>query len=328
MIEPAPLDREALERCLMPFGLSFALPGKAHTSEEVFAWEQERFFAPSWVCVGRAGTDWRRSGEPPQLERGGWAFARADHGGVDPDVQFGNLWELLSAWEPERLIVAARHSYELRANWKLIHENYQECYHCSEIHPELCRVTAPDSGYSNDARGQFVAGPMDLLDGVETMSLDGRSLGVPLRGLAGRQLREIGYFGVFPNLLISTHPDYVLTHRIQALAPDRTLVECEWLFPPEAFEREGFSPDYAVEFWDVTNREDWAACESLQRSAGSRGYRPGPLSPIWEVGVYLQVRMIAQGYLDGAVTQVPRMPDAGHVRRRETLATERSGRAR
>ena len=300
----------------MPFGESFALPGGAHTSQAVFEWEREHVFAPSWVCIGRAGVHRR---DRSQIERGGWVFARADDDGIDPDRQFGNLWELLAPWEPERLVVAARHSYEIAANWKLIHENYQECYHCSEIHPELCRVTPPDSGYSYDMRGLFVGGPMDLYPEAETMSLDGMSHGVPLRGLDERQLREVGYFGVFPNLLISPHPDYVLTHRVEPLGPGRSYVECEWLFPPEALELDGFSPDYAVEFWDVTNREDWAACESLQRAAASRGYRAGPLSGAWEGGVYMQTRMLAQGYLDGAVTEPAPKPGITSLPRREVL---------
>ena len=83
---------------------------------------------------------------------------------------------------------------------------------------------------------------MDLRDDVETMSLDGRSGGVPLPGLSQQQLREVGYFGVWPNLLISPHPDYVLTHRLEALAPDRTFVECEWLFPPRRSSGPGSLP--------------------------------------------------------------------------------------
>jgi len=314
--EPVPIDREALARCVAPFGRSIGLPGEAFTSPDVLAWEGERFFARSWVCEGRAGVHRPRVGE---IERGGWVFARRDDDGIDDGRQFGNLWELLAPWEPERLVVGARHAYEVAANWKLIHENFQECYHCSEIHPELCLVTPPDSGYSLDMRGLFVAGPMDLAPGAETMSLDGRSFGVPIRGLSHRQRREVGYFGVFPNLLISPHPDYVLTHRIEPLAPGRTFVECEWLFPPEAFGREGFDPDYAVAFWDLTNRQDWKACESLQRSAAGRQYRPGPLSEAWEAGVYLQVRLIAQGYLTGAVTEPPAMPEGAGAPRREAL---------
>ena len=313
---PVPIDRDALQRCAGPFGLSYGLPGAAYTSRQVLDWERERFFDRSWVCLGRAGTH-RRAAR--QIERGGWVFARRDPEGLDPEQQFGNLWEHLAPWEPERLVVAARHSYEIAANWKLIHENYQECYHCSEIHPELCKVTPPDSGYSIDIQGLYVAGPMDLYEGVETMSLDGKSHGVRVRGLHDHQLREVGYFGIFPNLLISPHPDYVLTHRIEPLAPDRSFVECEWLFPPEALELEGFDPAYAVDFWDVTNREDWAACESLQRAAASRGHRPGPMSTVWEGGVYMQVRMIADGYLRGDVPRPPEQPASTSYPRRELL---------
>jgi Rieske 2Fe-2S family protein len=106
------------------------------------------------------------------------------------------------------------------------------------------------------------------------------------------------YYGLFPNLLISPHPDYVLTHRLEPLAPDRTRVECNWLFPQEMIAREGFSPSYAVEFWDVTNRQDWRACESVQRGASSAGYRQGPLSEREEM-VYRFVSHVARSYLTG-----------------------------
>jgi glycine betaine catabolism A len=315
-MRPVPLARDALVRSAAGFGLSTGLPGEAYTSSEVFAWERERFFDRSWVCAGRVSMHRRAAG---QIERSGWVFVRRDRDGIDDGQQFGDLWEHLAPWEPERMVVAARHNYEVGANWKLIHENFQECYHCSEIHPVLCTVSPPDSGYSIDINGLYVAGPMDLYDGVETMSLDGRSAGVPIRGLRAHQRREVGYFGVFPNLLISTHPDYVLTHRLEPLAPGRTFVECEWLFPPEAFELEGFDPAYAVEFWDVTNREDWAACESLQRAAASRGHRPGPMSTVWEGGVFMQVAMIADGYLRGDVPRRPEQPSSASSTRRELL---------
>ncbi|MDP9327278.1 MAG: hypothetical protein M3P10_03620 [Actinomycetota bacterium] len=318
----APLDEAALRRCLEPFGLGVGLPTQAYTSPEVFAWERERLFDRSWMCVGRAGTHGRAR---DQRELHGWAFVRAVADGIGFPEQFGNLSDHLAPYEPERLVVAARHTYEVRANWKLLHENYQECYHCSEIHPALCKVTPPDSGYSIDIRGMYVAGPMDLRDGVETMSLDGRSGGVPIRGLSGRQLREVGYFGIWPNLLISPHPDYVLTHRIEPLDVDRTFIECEWLFPPEALEQPGFDPAYAVEFWDVTNREDWRACESLQRGVSSRGHRPGPLSVAWEAGTYMFIGMLATAYLDGTPSQTDR-PAGSDMPRYETLAGARGAR--
>ena len=57
-----------------------------------------------------------------------------------------------------------------------------------------------------------------------------------------------------------------------------------------------FDPGYAVEFWDITNQQDWAACESVQRGLASPQASPGPLAPD-EDAVYSFVTTIARGYL-------------------------------
>ena len=114
----------------------------------------------------------------------------------------------------------ATHHYELQANWKIAIENYHECYHCPLIHPELCRVSPSDSGDNiDDLPGAWVGGDMDLAERAETMSLDGRSGGVVLPGLDERRRRQVLYLNLFPNLLLSLHPDYVMTHRIEPLTP-------------------------------------------------------------------------------------------------------------
>ena len=107
---------------------------------------------------------------------------------------------------------------------------------------------------------------------------------------------------MLPNLLISLHPDYVMTHRLDPVAPGRTEVECQWLFAPEAVGRAGFDPSFAVDFWDLTNRQDWAACEGVQRGVASRGYRQGPLSTE-EDAVAQFTRLVATAYLAGTWTR-------------------------
>jgi glycine betaine catabolism A len=231
-------------------------------------------------------------------EWGGWLFIDASGRAPDFGTHLGSLDAIAAPYECERLEVGACHTYEVRANWKVLMENYHECYHCPEIHPELCQVTSPKSGVGYEPKGMWVGGTMDLNDGVETMSLDGSSAGTVLRGLDQRARREVLYLSLFPNLLFSFHPDYVMTHRMEPLAPDRTFVECAWLFAPEAFETPGFDPSYASEFWDITNRQDWTACESVQRGIGSRGYRQGPLTES-EVQVYQHTVLIARSYLAG-----------------------------
>jgi glycine betaine catabolism A len=105
----------------------------------------------------------------------------------------------------------------------------------------------------------------------------------------------VEYVHLLPNLLVSAHPDYVMTHRLVPLAPDRTWVECTWSFQPGP---DGGAPDpaYAVDFWDLTNRQDWAACESVQRGLASPHFRPGPFAPN-EDAVARLVRALSDWYV-------------------------------
>jgi Rieske 2Fe-2S family protein len=231
----------------------------------------------------------------------GWVFVNAFGDAPALAEWLGELDELVADYEPERARVGAELGYDVAANWKLVHENYHECYHCPQIHPQLCKVSAPESGRNLDYRGYFVGGPMDLMEHAETMSLDGRSPGVFMRRLPEAKRRQLFYYGLLPNFFISLHPDYILTHRLEPRAHDRTFIDCQWLFPPEAFEKEGFSPQYAIDFWDMTNRQDWKALESMQRGISSRGYRPGPLGQR-EDGIYKFVTHIARAYLEGSFT--------------------------
>src|SRR5439155_19705508 len=114
---------------------------------------------------------------------------------------------------------AATHHYESRANWKMFVDNYRECDPRTTIPPELCRVTPPSSGDSFVPTGLWVGGSMELMPHAETMSISGESKGIPFPGLDEQGRRQVFYYGLFPNFLISPHPDYVLTHRLEPLGP-------------------------------------------------------------------------------------------------------------
>jgi Rieske 2Fe-2S family protein len=226
----------------------------------------------------------------------GWLFADPSGAAVPLEEHLGDLEATVAPYGGTRLRMAAAHTYDVAANWKVVVENYQECYHCSNIHPELCRVSPPESGENIETGGSWVGGWMDLRRDAATMSLDGASHGVMIPTLDAHQQRTVMYAAVLPNLLLSLHPDYVMSHRLVPLAGDRNRITCSWAFPPEDDAVEGFDPSYAVDFWDLTNRQDWSACESVQRGIGSPHFRPGPLAPE-EDGVYHFVRMMARSYL-------------------------------
>lgn len=172
------------------------------------------------------------------------------------------------------LRTAARADYEVAVNWKLLCENYSECYHCALVHPELHRITHYQSGGAQEDGECYVGGPMRLNDGFNTMSVSGRSERPSIPGLPEDDHDFVYYYVLYPNLWLSLHRDYVLVHRLEPLDAGRTRVECLWLAHPRAMEAPGFAIDDAVDFWDLTNRQDWAICERTQRGVRSAGYAP------------------------------------------------------
>jgi Rieske 2Fe-2S family protein len=236
--------------------------------------------------------------ELPLREWHGWVFVAPSGTAGDFSDHVGNLEAIVAPYHADKLRVVEHHDYVIEANWKLIIENYQECYHCSMIHPELCRVSPPESGENIQGEGDWVGGWMDLRPNAATMSLDGTSSSVLIDTLSEHEQRTVMYVAMFPNLLISLHPDYVMTHVLTPVAVDKTRVQCSWLFPTAAIESPGFDPRGSIDFWDVTNREDWSACESVQRGLAAPSWVPGPLAPE-EDGVHDFVSLVARRYLDG-----------------------------
>ncbi|MBV8475951.1 MAG: aromatic ring-hydroxylating dioxygenase subunit alpha [Acidobacteria bacterium] len=190
----------------------------------------------------------------------------------------GDLPQKLSAWGMHELRRYKQISYQVRANWKLIVLNYNECLHCPFLHPSLNRITDYLSGINQAPQPSYIGGSMEFRDGAETMNREGRRRRDYLPGLSQEQRRQVFYYAVYPNLLLSLHPDYVMAHRLWPEGVDLTRVVCEWYFHPEEMAKPNFHADDAVEFWDTTNREDWAICELAQKGISSRAYVPGPYS--------------------------------------------------
>lgn len=182
----------------------------------------------------------------------------------------------VAPWHVSELRAARRVEYDVQANWKLVVENYNECYHCPLIHPALNKFSPYRSGDNIFTEGPILGGSMALTHTGGSLSLSGEACAAPLGEVAGDDLNRVYYYSLFPNLLLSLHPDYVMCHALWPQAPDRTRIVCEWLFDPAALTRPDFDPGGAVAFWDMTNRQDWRACELAQLGVRSRGYIPGP----------------------------------------------------
>ena len=209
--------------------------------------------------------------------RAGFVFVNLDPQPQALDALFSELPDF-ARYRLADLRRACRMDYEIAANWKIVCENYSECYHCPGVHPQLNRIADLASGGFEDG-ASFNGGPMRLRAGFATMSMSGRAAGARLCTTAGPDADLAHYYLVYPNLMLGIHPDYLVTHTVWPLAVDRSHTKCEIFFAPEALDAAAFDPSEVREFWDLTNRQDWALCERVQRGAASRGYQPGPYHP-------------------------------------------------
>ncbi len=192
--------------------------------------------------------------------------------------QLADLPDKFSPWRMEDLRLYKHHSYEVKANWKLIISNYNECLHCPLLHPLLCRVSDPMSGDNDPPRETYIGGSMKFRGGAQTMSIDGQRRRDYLPALNEDQRQRVLYYAIYPNLLLSLHPDYVMAHRLWPQTVDRTRVICEWYFHPAEMAKTNFVANDAIDFWDATNKEDWHISELSQLGISSRAYEPGPYS--------------------------------------------------
>jgi len=192
---------------------------------------------------------------------------------------FAPLFNKFDGWNLPLLKSARRIVYDVKANWKFIFQNYNECYHCPPVHPQLARISPSDSGENDLIQGRFIGGFM-LIDGAESLTLSGKSCALPVGNLKSEDHQRVYYYSISPNMLLSLHSDYVLFHTLWPQSPTQSIIHCEWLFHPDSFGRADFHPEDGIEFWDMTNRQDWHVCELGQIGVSSRAYQSGPYSPL------------------------------------------------
>src|SRR5262249_5631161 len=168
-----------------------------------------------------------------------------------------------SRWNLSALRSAKRIEYNVRANWKLMFENYSECYHCAGVHPELSKISPSDSAENDLTEGPFLGGFMRIASN-KNLTLSGQTCALPVGDFGDKDFRFVFYYSIFPNMLLSLHPDYVMVHQLHPQSPERTLILCDWFFHPEAAGVTDpgyrFHPEDAIEFWDMVNTQDWHVC--------------------------------------------------------------------
>ncbi|MER5767090.1 aromatic ring-hydroxylating dioxygenase subunit alpha [Streptomyces sp. NPDC001985] len=236
-----------------------------------------------WVCL---------ADEPPPFEEqvpGAAAERLGDAGAI-------------GRYGAEGLGLGRRVRYEVNANWKLIVENFMECYHCATIHPELVSVL-PEFVRGRAAQSSVGHGAV-FADGARGFTVDGGEGFGRLPGLADEQDRRYYAITVRPQVFINLVPDHVIVHRMFPAAPDRTVVDCDWLYAPEVI-ASGADLSRSVELFHRVNVQDFAACERTQPGMGSRAYRAGGVLVPSEhhIGAF-------HSWVTGLLAETPETPEA------------------
>jgi len=209
----------------------------------------------------------------------GFLFVNLDPAAEPLARAFGPLAGRFARYHLPALRTVRRIEYDVRANWKLILQNYNECLHCPTIHPELSTKLPYTSGANDLVEGPFLGGYMEIKAPHESATITGRSCALPLGELSAEDQHRAFYYALFPTMMLSLHPDYAVFYTVWPQAPLASRVVCEWMVHPDAPAAPGYNIQDAEEFWDRTNRQDWNICERSQLGVSSRAYVPGPYSP-------------------------------------------------
>ena len=185
--------------------------------------------------------------------------------------RFGDR-ETIDRYGLDRLAVGKRIAYDVRGNWKLIVENFMECYHCANLHPELVTVL-PEfrKGFPTQHKVGYGA---EFGPDIQGFTFDGRPGFAPLAGLTPDQDRHYYGMTVLPQVVINLAPDHAIIHRIFPTAPDRTQVVCDWLFAAEVVNG-GHDLTPSIELFNRVNSQDFAAVEACQPAMSSRAFKDG-----------------------------------------------------
>ena len=199
------------------------------------------------------------------------------------EAQLGPVPRRIERYPLSDLRAARRIAYDVRANWKVLAENYNECYHCGPVHPELCDVVP---AFRKDG-----GAGLDWADGIPhrvgawTFTRSGTTDRRPFPDLSEEERTRHKGELIYPNLFLSLSADHVAAFTLWPQGPARTKIVCDFLFHPDEMSRSGFDPADAVDFWDLINRQDWAICERVQAGMQSRAFSKGYYAPMEDLSL-------------------------------------------
>ncbi|MFO0995250.1 MAG: aromatic ring-hydroxylating dioxygenase subunit alpha [Alphaproteobacteria bacterium] len=188
----------------------------------------------------------------------------------------GHIAPYVPHYNIPNLRIAHTVSYELNTNWKLVIENFCECFHCPTVHPELCRIN-PE--FREGIIKQESTAGARFLDGGNSFSIDAKTNRPLISTVTDEDTGGFRSTSIYPNLLMLLVPDHVMYYVLWPKGPAATTVEVKWLFEPAAMATPGFDASDTIAFMDMVNKQDWGITEDVQLAIRSRAHVQGFYSP-------------------------------------------------
>ena len=207
----------------------------------------------------------------------------------------------------EHAKVVHREIYPTYANWKLVVENFRECYHCMPAHPEYTMVnkyvrmeerdldaynrivdvwaeTQCDSsrpvGYHRwpeNTLQPHSAWRQPIGDGFLSLTKDGKPAAPIMGQFTEYDGAETGMFFGALSYFYATN-DHATTFRFSPINTKFTIVEVAWLVHKDAVSEKDYDIDHLKWMWDVTTVQDTRIINDNQKGVNSSRYVPGPYS--------------------------------------------------
>ena len=180
----------------------------------------------------------------------------------------------------ENLRIGKRIVAEVKANWKLLAENFAECFHCPPVHPELCRVVTAYQDAGAWGLRKKKEEKAEFKPGATTLTMDGTSRLPAFAGLNEEQKGRI-YIAetVLPNLFLNIQPDYVNSHMMFPTGPQSVRIVYDWLFEARHLPLAEADLRHYVALWEVTNAQDARNCEWQQQGIHALPFAHGHYVP-------------------------------------------------
>jgi choline monooxygenase len=203
----------------------------------------------------------------------------------------GDLPERFARYPLEELKLFKSAQFDVKANWKLIAENFMEYYHLPTIHPELVRVSKVNLHYRHQGPGMYMGFC------TSPLSQDPQSpfeLLPVMPGLNKQEAESAMWIHIYPNISLFLLPNNLFTLLLRPQGPSETVESIDLLAHPNVIQTPGYEEHIAeiFKYWDRVNRQDFEAVERVQKGVSNKAYRGGRMCERFEEPIHRFQNMI------------------------------------